>query len=348
MECFRVDESGYTGFDLLNTEQRFQGASAIAITDDDALRLIKEYFPRLQAAELKYRSVARRPGNRERLLALQRDLLQHYKCVTYVCLKRYVHWLMFIDYAVEPYYHERNYDFYEDGRNYAMASLLHFAGESLLGAKECAHLEAAFQHAVHVKTPASLNYLVEAARATNYQSLPEVMSPLVLATPSCLGAIATEGVNTDAAFVVLQSLINRLEVIADGPYWIEHDRSHNLLRYHELLQQFIGHAQPAEFRHSKEAHFKFPLKLNAVTQVDSKASPAVQLADVLIGAAIDAANALLDEETKEEGLAVLEQYAHDQLISMLPSLDFEEQKRFRKGTQAGEMINYFSKNFRSK
>lgn len=36
MECFRVDESGYTGFDLLNLEQRFQGAAAIAIDDDQA------------------------------------------------------------------------------------------------------------------------------------------------------------------------------------------------------------------------------------------------------------------------------------------------------------------------
>jgi len=33
MEGFRVDESGYTGFDLLNHEQRFQGASAIAISN---------------------------------------------------------------------------------------------------------------------------------------------------------------------------------------------------------------------------------------------------------------------------------------------------------------------------
>ena len=33
MECFHIDESGYTGFDLLNAEQRFQGATAVAISD---------------------------------------------------------------------------------------------------------------------------------------------------------------------------------------------------------------------------------------------------------------------------------------------------------------------------
>ena len=29
MDCFRIDESGYTGFDLLNPEQRFQGATTV-------------------------------------------------------------------------------------------------------------------------------------------------------------------------------------------------------------------------------------------------------------------------------------------------------------------------------
>ncbi len=53
MERFSIDESGYTGFDLLNPNQRFQGASAISITDDDATRLIKEHFPKLKASEFE-------------------------------------------------------------------------------------------------------------------------------------------------------------------------------------------------------------------------------------------------------------------------------------------------------
>ncbi len=64
MECFRIDESGYTGFDLLNHDQPFQGATAIAIDDNEAARLIREHFPKLQAPELKYRALSRRPGMR--------------------------------------------------------------------------------------------------------------------------------------------------------------------------------------------------------------------------------------------------------------------------------------------
>jgi len=132
MECFRIDESGYTGFDLLNPEQRFQGAAAIAISDDEAARLIREHFPRLQAPELKYRSLSRRPRHRASLLALMRDILTHYKCVTHVLDKRFLLVMKFLDYAVEPYYYERNVNFYEGGYNYSTGSLLTILGPQIL------------------------------------------------------------------------------------------------------------------------------------------------------------------------------------------------------------------------
>ena len=164
MDCDRIDESGYTGFDLLNADQPFQGAAAIAIGDDDAARLIREHFPKLQANELKYRALSRRSGNRPRLLALLRDLLADYKSVTYVCDKRFLLVLMFCDYAVEPWYYEQGHNFYEDGQNFAMASLLAMTGPTLLGNPQFDEMLAAFQRAVKDKSRAALGELVRAAR----------------------------------------------------------------------------------------------------------------------------------------------------------------------------------------
>lgn len=347
MECFSIDESGYTGFDLLNPQQPFQGATAIAISEEDAKRLIGDHFPRLQASELKYRSLSRRPGNHPRLLSLQREILTNYKCVTYVCNKRYLLLLMFLDYAVEPFYYERGLNFYEDGQNYALASLLYTVGPTLLGKSAFDNMLASFQRAVKQKTSEALSALVLAVCKTKWQELPEALGPLAqFAAPECLEAIAMPGVSTDAAFVVLQSLISRMEEIAAGPYRVEHDQSKNLLTYHDLLQRLISHDREVEFRQSEIASIKFPLKLNFVTQVDSKISSAVQLADVMIGAAIEASNTLIDQRTG--GLdpeAVMSLYADHQLIHLLPSIDFDEQKRFRQGTQAAEVIEYFAKNF---
>lgn len=350
MECFRIDESGYTGFDLLNPEQHFQGATAVAISDEDAARLIKEHFPKLQASELKYRSLSRRSGNHPRLLGLQHDILTNYKSVTYVCNKRFLLLLIFLDYAVEPFYYERGLNFYEDGQNYSLASLLYTVGPTLLGREAFDALQAAFQRAIKEKTPAALGDLVTAARKTRWQELPEALGPLAqYAALECLEAIATPGVSTDAAFVVLQSLVSRMEEMAAGPYRVEHDQSKNLLTYHDLLQRYIKHDQDVEFRQSEIARIKFPLKLTSVTQVDSKTSPAVQLADVMIGAAIEAANTLTGQRTG--GLdpeAVMSLYADHQIIHLLPSIDFDAQKQFRQGTQAAEMIDYFARSFGGK
>jgi hypothetical protein len=347
MQCFRIDESGYTGFDLLNLDQRFQGAAAIAIGDDDAARLIADYFPRLQAPELKYKQVARRSGNHVRLPSLQKDLLSQFQSVTYVCDKRFLLVLMFIDYAVEPFYHELGHDFYADGQNFAMASLLAMVGPTLHGKEAFDRLLVAFQQAMKLKTSEALHELVAAARQTNWQAMPEALGPLAqFAAPMCLEAIATPGVTTDAAMVVLQSLISRMEVMTDAAYRVEHDESKNLLTYHKLIQRMIDHDREIEFRQSDIATLKFPLKLTSVTQVNSKTSPAVQLADFMIGLAIDAANGLAKLRSggpdPDEVIAL---YADDQFIHLVPSLDFEEQKRFRQGSQASEMIEYFAANF---
>ena len=242
MECYRVDESGYTGYDLLNEDQRFQGAAAISIDNADAERLIKVHFPRLQAGELKYKAISRRSAYHPPLRELHQALLKDYKCVTSVCDKRFLLTLMFLDYAVEPFYFERDFDFYENGQNYAMASLLYRAGPTLLGKSELATLFSAFQSAVKNKTAEFLLELVAAARRTRWQQLPEVLGPLAkYAAPECLAAIATTGVDTDAVPVVLQSLLSRTEVLAKGPYRIEHDESKSLATYHGYLKRLIEH-----------------------------------------------------------------------------------------------------------
>lgn len=344
---FSVDESGYTGFDLLNPDQRFQGATAIDMSNEHAARLIKEHFPRLQAAELKYGALARRSSNRERLLNLQRDALASSKCVTFVCDKRYLLTLMFVDWATEPWYHERGAKFYEDGQNYSMASLLYSIAPTMMGAVTFEGILAAFQKAVKEKTPEALNELVERVRRSNWEAtFAEALGPIALGSPECLRAIATPAVSTDAAIVVLQALITRMEMLAAGPYRVEHDRSKNLDQYHALLQRFIDHDKEIGFRASKIASIKFPLKLSAVTQVDSESSPAVQIADILIGGAIEAGNVLAGLRQRDlDPEKLLQLYRDDQFIHLIPSLDFDEQKKFRAGSQSSEMIDYFGQHF---
>lgn len=58
--------------------------------------------------------------------------MSDFKCVTYVCDKRFMLTIMFVEYAVEPYYYKSGFDLYADGQNYEMASMLHMAGPTML------------------------------------------------------------------------------------------------------------------------------------------------------------------------------------------------------------------------
>ena len=342
-ERFSIDESGFTGFDLLNVEQRLQGATALAISDTDARALIARFFPNLQAEELKYHSLVKRQSYRKPLIDLQREVLKNFKCVTYVCDKRYLLSLMFLNFAVEPFYYNLGVDLYADGRNYAMASLLVAVGPVMLGEQAFNKLLAQFQRTVKSKSESDLSALVEIVRELPWLQLPEILGPLAMRSQDCLSAIANPNANTDAAFIVLQSLISRMEVMATGSYFVEHDQSENLKNYHDLLKRYVAHSEKVEFKVTEINSLRLPLKLTSVLQVDSKLSPAVQIADVLIGAAIEAGNVLAGHRTaKLDPNEVLSLYASDQLIHLIPTIDFEATKNFHAGTQATKVIEYFS------
>ena len=69
------------------------------------------------------------------------------------------------------------------------------------------------------------------------------------------------------------------------------------------------------------------------------------LLTIAIGAAIESANTLTG--SRSNGLdpeALMPLYRDDQFIHMLPNIDFEEQRRFRSGSQGGKAIDYLASN----
>ncbi len=345
MKFVYIDESGYTGGDLLNQEQPFQAASAIYISECDAEKLVKKHFPRLQSDELKYKDLSRKKGNRSRLLALQKDMLTNFDCVTYICDKKFVLILHFLDYAVEPFYYARGFDFYKDGSNYSLASLLYYTGDALLGSDKFTEIMKAFQYAIKSKKNSSISTLINKIRSSNWRELPECFGPLAEGDISCVKAIKCKSVSSDAAFIVLQSLISRLEVMINTEYSIKHDKSKNLEQYDLALNTMMKHENNISFKETSLTTIKFPLKVTGIEQVESKDYFGVQLADILAGGIIDSSKAITGVKINEYNTKIVELYADNQLIHLLPDLDFKQQKQFRKNTEAGDLINYYSQNF---
>ncbi len=347
MNKFFIDESGYTGYDLLNHQQPFQGASSIRIDEETAKNLIDEYLPNNKANELKHKKLSRRKSNWSALLQIQYALLKDYKGLTYVGDKKYLLTLMFLDSCVEPFFYDHGMNFYEAGHNYSLASLIYYTAPNFWGAENYQELLYLFQHAVRMKSNVAVQALIEKARSLKGNELSEHLHPLSLGYRGCINEITNPKSTTDAAFVVLLSLISRIEKYTASEYEIVHDTSDNLRKYNELIHWFISVDDVRTFKQTRITELSFPLKLSVVSQQDSRHSHALQLADILVGAAIEftmAQSGLVDKTDYNQ--AVVELYEDDNIIHMLPNLNFEENLKFRSGSQADELIEFISKNFR--
>ncbi|AVB30087.1 MULTISPECIES: DUF3800 domain-containing protein [Proteus] len=343
MSIFSIDESGYTGRDLLQKSQPWQGASAVKISHDDALYLIKQHFPKRKAPELKFSSLKKRDSYQKPIFTLQQELLANFPCVTCIADKRFILVQLFIEYAVEPFYYANGINLYENGGNVSMASMAYYVCKAYFG-NDFENILLSFQNAMYEKTHAAVKTLIKSVKAVDWWLLPEVLGPLAQEHPDCIEAIINPSTSTDAAFIILQALISRTELMSEGPYGIEHDRSKNLLQYNDYLSMLIKCQIPAEFKMSEIASIRYPLKLKSVKQVDSKLSPAVQLCDVLIGSAISGVRDLLHGKPTPI-YSPLKLYEGNQLIHFTPNIDFKEQKKFRNNGQGNEYIDFIADQF---
>ena len=346
MDRFFIDESGYTGYDLFNKQQPFQGASSIRIDEKSAKALIEEYFPRNKSNELKHRNLSRRRNNWTSLLGVQDALLTDFMGFTYICDKKYLLTLMFLDSCVEPFFYDRGMDFYKDGQNYSLASLLYYTAPTFWGTKNYEELLYLFQRAEKSKSDVAIQTLIEKAKSLMGRELSENLIPLSVEYDACIKEIKNPNSNTDATFVVLLSLISHIEKYVDSEYEVMHDTSNNLRRYNELINWFISMNVDREFKQTAITSLAFPLKLSTVSQQDSHLSHSVQLVDILIGGVIEHMMALAGlVEKNDYNQAIIGLYGDSNIIHMLPNLNFEENKQFRSGTQAHAFIDFMSKNF---
>ena len=349
MTTFYIDESGYTGFDLLNKDQPFQGASSLRIDEKSAKSLVDEYFPKRQGLELKHKKLSKRKSNWNRLIEIQRIILQDHMGFTYICDKKYLLILMFLDTCVEPFFYDQGVNFYEDGQNYSLASLLYYTAPTFWGKENYETLLFLFQRALKTKLDVNINVLIEKARSLKGRELSENLLPLAIEYNDCIREIKNPQTNTDAAFIVLLSLISHIEKYVNCEYTIVHDTSKNLSIYNEMIKKFINIDDDVSFKQTAETQLSFPLKLSAVRQEDSKSSYGVQLADLLIGGIVEHGMALQGlVEKNEYNQAVIGLYHESNILHLLPSLDFENMKKFRTGTESFEAIDFIANKLANK
>lgn len=286
------DESGYTGYDLLNPDQPIFVVASTTLTNAESGAILRDAFPRYQGAEFKFSRVWNRPRYRRELIDFSRAIGNVADQIfVYWCEKKFTALTKIVDILVEPLVYDAGYDFYAEGFNRGYVNMLHFA---LMGFAE----------------PSLYDVLVRTydrfSRAPSPETLAELKWYLRLIANSCgdelrpfLDMIAAGAeLYEDYHSLDQQRASNDIHVtcvLTSVYFWRTHlpdefeivqDASSHFFRQIDRWEQITSSdVMPGIVTSGDGREVHFPLRVTATHSGDSAASFSLQLCDLIAGLA---------------------------------------------------------------
>ena len=283
---------------------------------------------------------------------LQKDILDNHSGISYIIDKRYFLILLYLNCCIEPFYHhELECDFYEDGHNYTLASVLYLTGPSLWGEKNYIKLLSLFQNAVRSKCEDDVKELCHWSNILLKinDKLREVLFPLSIKYPGSIQEIISPGNQMDIIKNNLMSLIFQNEQIAEDKYELIHDTMKELPRYDQMLSVLTkNNDDKVVIKQPYGRKLSFPLKLSSIKQKESHNSRGLQLADILAGGIFGGAKRKIQPASSNNYYdSILPLYSEQNLMHMRPNPDIYDISDGFVEADTQSAIKFFSSIYRN-
>ena len=291
MTTIYLDESGYTGDDLMNPDQRFFVVASSLVGEDEAAEILRRSFPRYQGDEFKFSNIWKRDTHRAGLRTFAGEIpALADRVFLWIIDKRFCLLTKMLDYLIEPPISAAGFDFYAGGyaqryMNSAHRDILRHGSEALYETSisrwdafarnpSAANLAALQQHLdiVANSTQPPLSSLYDFARK-GLRIFKEEMPHLEDFDDSSEIQLTS----------VLSSVLHWRQKTADA-FDIVHDESSNFLRQQDLWMMMLRDdfkGPPVEIGNGTV--IEFPMRVSSTTSASSHGSPAIQLCDILAG-----------------------------------------------------------------
>jgi hypothetical protein len=283
------DESGFTGYNLLDANQPIFVIASADINEQRAEDILRQSFPNYQGREVKFSKVW---GTKNRLGLLKfADYLAEFRdhSFAYMINKRFAVLTKIVDFLIEPYMTDAGYDFYDDGfcwkyTNYIHFGLTQFAAPELLDAL-LRHYQAFSRDATHEglsKLRVQLRIMASSSEEPvqifleqmemgarlfhNYHDLQKFRGSDELQTTTMLAVVAYWRQKYPEDFAIV------------------HDASSNFLRNKAIWDRITNNNVPRQVHRLGDGTFvEYPLRVVSTAPVDSQSSRSIQFCDIIAG-----------------------------------------------------------------
>ena len=292
MTMIYLDESGFTGDDLLHDQQPHFVLASSLVGDEEAEAIMRRCFPRFQGPEFKFKVLwRRREVHRDGLRALAAELpAVADRAFLFVVDKRFALLGKMFDYLAEPVFRATGRDFYRDGYAMRYMNTVHRDVLRAGGAD------------VYEGATARWNAFARAPSTTNFKALQNYLGEIVQTSVHPIstifgmlskGASFFEASNSDLSDFTDSNEIQVTSILSSITHWrqresedfdIVHDESTSFDSQQELWSTITrDDFTSPPFRQANGTIVELPLRVRSTTGVRSETSSAIQFADLLAG-----------------------------------------------------------------
>jgi hypothetical protein len=283
------DESGFTGYNLLDPSQPIFAVASADVDEQLALDILRDAFPRYQGPEFKFANIwnSRNRAGLRTFASRFADLSQN--VFVYMIDKRFGVLTKIVDFLIEPIITNAGFDFYDEGFCWKYANYIHFGITQVATPELYIALTNAYQAFSRNPTAETLTQL-QWQLGVMEESADERVR--VFFEQMAMGARAFHAFHDLASFkgsdelqlTTMLAIISHWRILYKDDFAIIHDDSSNFLRSADLWRRITSNNVPRQLHRSGDGSLtEFPLRVTSTTPMDSKASRSIQFCDILAG-----------------------------------------------------------------
>jgi hypothetical protein len=348
MPTFYVDETGFTGEDLLAADQPIFVQASIDFSSSETQDILSSIFGGVGAKELKHKNLSRNAAHQARIVEFIRLAASDPKRVAaWVAHKEYAAVTMVVEWWLEPLAYKSGLNLYKDGGNQAMANMLFMCLQAFWDEKFRRKILLAFQRMFRARTQERFGECEKLIKDAKDQALlDERRSDILgyfLPSFSFLGLKHVAGLPAHVLDLALPGLVNlghTWRARHEGPWEVVHDRSSNMAKQRWLWHALSSTDLPSAMFDHPHASVVFPMNVTTTRFANSETEKQIQLCDLLAGA-ISASVRL------PEGDAYRKELLEADILSLVtgniwPTTDVTPEELGKKGWDGNVAIEWIS------
>jgi hypothetical protein len=283
-----IDECGYTGEDLFNSQQPIFVLASMRLTEYQCNELKLKHFGEIKAKELKHSQLSRRKSHQKTIIRFLKDIIYEEKNIKFaIAHKRYVLVTKMVDILIETIANLDGIDLYKDGANIAYSNVLYLILKRAPYKELFEKLLINFQIMIRERTDESYNNFFRMFYKKEYSVLiDKVFAPFInyhhRIGPSGVFYLPENILNI--AFSEALSLTAEWSKTIEGNWSLIHDNSSNMAKQKDIWDTITHPEVPPVMVGYDRRKMEFPLRVVDTKFEKSEDSSGLQLVDIMAGA----------------------------------------------------------------